>query len=68
MPFVDNSSYTFFQAVKAFGAVGDSVTDNTAAINRAISEGQRCGLTTECSAGAWSASAADIPFHLTQIF
>ncbi|KAL2846901.1 pectate lyase superfamily protein-domain-containing protein [Aspergillus pseudoustus] len=37
------SGYTTFRNVKAFGAVGDGVTDDTDAINEAISSGGRCG-------------------------
>lgn len=59
MAVVDSSSYTFLRAVKVFCAVGDGVADDTAAIRRAISEGERCGLATRCRAGVWLASAAE---------
>jgi len=39
----DPSSYQVFRNVKDFGAVGDGVTDDTDAINSAISSGSRCG-------------------------
>lgn len=38
-----SSDYQIFRNVKDFGAVGDGSTDDTAAINKAISSGGRCG-------------------------
>ncbi|KAI1378301.1 pectin lyase-like protein [Hypoxylon crocopeplum] len=51
------SGYQFFQNVRDFGAVGDGVTDNTAAINRAAAAMSRDNLAeTRCGADCGSTS------------
>ncbi|RAL05308.1 exo-beta-1,3-glucanase Exg0 [Aspergillus ibericus CBS 121593] len=43
VPFGNNTSYQIYRNVKDFGATGDGSTDDTNAINEAISSGNRCG-------------------------
>ncbi|KAK5787947.1 hypothetical protein VI817_010443 [Penicillium citrinum] len=72
------SSYTVFRNVKDYGAKGDGVTDDTAAINSAISAGGRFGpagrqtsTTTPAivyfPAGTYLISSPIIDYYFTQI-
>ncbi|KAK1763224.1 hypothetical protein QBC33DRAFT_459731 [Phialemonium atrogriseum] len=72
------SGYSVFRNVKDFGAKGDGVSDDTAAINRAISDGGRCGPGTCGSStttpaivyfppGTYLVSAPIIDYYYTQI-
>ncbi|KAF9871949.1 hypothetical protein CkaCkLH20_10581 [Colletotrichum karsti] len=81
MPFAP-SGYEFFRNVKDYGAVGDGVTDDTEAINRAASQfsksddtercGKDCGQTTTLGAmvyfppGTYLISAPIIQYYYTQ--
>lgn len=56
----DNETYPVYRNVKDFGAAGDGVCDDTAAINAAISEGNRCGI--GCLGGSSSVSPAVVYF------
>ncbi|KAL8927239.1 MAG: hypothetical protein Q9208_002415 [Pyrenodesmia sp. 3 TL-2023] len=69
--------YQVFRNVKDFGAKGDGFSDDTAAINRAISSGDRCGPGCESSttspaivyfpSGTYRVSAPIVDFYYTQI-
>ncbi|KAF9068659.1 exo-beta-1,3-glucanase [Rhodocollybia butyracea] len=72
------SSYQVFRNVKDFGAKGDGVTDDTAAINSAISSGNRCGQGTCPSStitpavvffpsGTYLVSSPIIAYYYTQL-
>ncbi|RPD66327.1 exo-beta-1,3-glucanase [Lentinus tigrinus ALCF2SS1-7] len=72
------SSYKVFRNVKDYGAVGDGVTDDTAAINAAISDGNRCGggscdsTTTEPAVvyfpkGTYKVTTPIIAYYYTQL-
>lgn len=71
------SGYTIFRNVKDYGAVGDGVTDDTAAINAAITAGDRCGegcastTTTPAvvyfPAGTYLISSSIVPYYFTML-
>ncbi|KAJ5593902.1 CAZyme family GH55 [Penicillium hispanicum] len=74
----DPSNYTVFRNVKDYGAAGDGVTDDTAAINAAISDGGRYGpaggetsTTTPAivyfPAGTYVISTSIIDYYFTQL-
>ncbi|CAK7273397.1 hypothetical protein SEPCBS57363_005632, partial [Sporothrix epigloea] len=77
--FNPDKNYTIYRNVKDFGAVGDGVTDDTVAINAAISFGNRCGQTTACAgltttpavvffpSGTYMISSSIIDYYYTQI-
>lgn len=72
-----SSGYTIFRNVMEFGAKGDGVTDDTAAINAAISSGGRCGQGCDSSTttpalvyfppGTYAVSSPIIQYYYTQL-
>ena len=70
------SGYQIFRNVKDFGAVGDGSTDDTDAINNAISTGGRCGQGCDSSTttpalvyfppGTYSISKPIVQYYYTQ--
>ncbi|KAF2710899.1 glycoside hydrolase family 55 protein [Pleomassaria siparia CBS 279.74] len=77
--FNNDTSYKVFRNVKDYGAVGDGTTDDTAAIQKAISEGGRCAPGSTCQSttttpavvyfpeGTYLLSASIIDYYYTQI-
>ncbi|KAI9699208.1 MAG: hypothetical protein M1820_007287 [Bogoriella megaspora] len=72
-----NSSYKIFRNVRDYGAKGDGTTDDTEAINNAISDGNRCGLGCDSSTttpaivyfppGNYCVSTPIIMYYYTQV-
>ncbi|CAG8040248.1 unnamed protein product [Penicillium olsonii] len=75
-PFAEKG-YQVWRNVLDYGAKGDGVTDDTAAINRAISDGNRCGANCKSSTiypavvwfppGTYLVSSPVIQFYNTQL-
>ena len=75
--FNPDPNYKVFRNVRDFGAKGDGATDDTAAINQAISSGNRCGenCTSQTTTpalvyfppGTYVVSKPIIPFYYTQL-
>ncbi|KAK3654385.1 hypothetical protein LTR56_004015 [Elasticomyces elasticus] len=73
----DDANYKVFRDVTKYGAKGDGVTDDTNAINAALSDGDRCGLGCNSStttpaivyfpAGTYAVHAPLIMYYYTQL-
>ncbi|KAF2878306.1 exo-beta-1,3-glucanase-like protein [Massariosphaeria phaeospora] len=74
-----NQTYQVFRNVKEYGAAGDGRTDDTAAIQKAISDGGRCAPGSTCQSttktpavvyfpqGTYMISSSIIDYYCTQI-
>ncbi|KAJ5961287.1 Exo-1-3-beta-D-glucanase [Penicillium vulpinum] len=77
IPFANTPDYKIFRNVKDYGAKGDGSTDDTVAINKAISSGGRCGKGCDSSTttpaivyfppGTYVVSKPILQFYYTQI-
>ncbi|KAF7564009.1 hypothetical protein G7046_g99 [Stylonectria norvegica] len=77
IPFSDAAGYKVFRNVKDYGAKGDGSTDDTAAINSAITEGNRCGKGCDSTTitpaliyfppGTYVVSAPIVQYYYTQL-
>ncbi|KAL2125928.1 hypothetical protein VTI74DRAFT_2221 [Chaetomium olivicolor] len=75
--FNDDPNYKVFRNVRDYGAKGDGATDDTEAINKAISDGNRCGegCTSQTTTpalvyfppGTYVVSKPVIPYYYTQL-
>lgn len=75
-PFVWLTGHQVWRNVRDYGAKGDGETDDTAAINRAIADGGRCGANCGSStiypaviwfpAGTYLVSSSIIQYYNTQ--
>ncbi|KAI5298069.1 hypothetical protein KEM55_003857, partial [Ascosphaera atra] len=71
-----NENYTIFRNVKDYGAKGDGKSDDTEAINKAVSDGNRCGAQCGSStttpaivyfpSGTYAVSKPIIQYYMTQ--
>jgi hypothetical protein len=75
--YASNTNYKVYRNVKDYGAKGDGSSDDTAAINNAITDGQRCGKGCDSSTttpalvyfppGTYVVSAPIIQYYYTQL-
>ena len=75
--FGNSTEYQVFRNVKEFGAKGDGSTDDTAAINKAIASGNRCGAGCDSStvtpalvyfpSGTYRVSKPVVQYYYTQM-
>ncbi|KAE9391952.1 exo-beta-1,3-glucanase [Gymnopus androsaceus JB14] len=77
-PFNPNATYSVYRNVKDYGAIGDGIADDSAAINLAISDGGRCGgggcesstitpAVVYFPSGTYLVKKAITPYYMTQL-